>query len=134
MYEMRHVESKQLSCINDKITQVTSRFLSISLSGLNRYLSLLLSMINNRPKPQLVIRLLSHNLRKNIINKQAVWHMLPKYVMVNVLQPMNISWSRAVDWIWPAWAKRHFRIESNDASYLKHMEQLHNVRTKIRYS
>ena len=67
MYEMRHVESKQLSCINDKITQVTSRFLSISLSGLNRYLSLLLSMINNRPKPQLVIQLLSHNLRKSII-------------------------------------------------------------------
>lgn len=84
---MRHVESKQLSCINDKITQVTSRFLSISLPGLNRYLSLLLSMINNRPKPQLVIQLLSH---KNIINKQTVWHMLPKYVMVNVLQSMNI--------------------------------------------
>ena len=90
MYEMRHVESKQLSCINDKITQVTSRFLSISLSGLNRYLSLLLSMINNRPKPQLVIQLLSHNLRKNIIDMQAVWRMLPKYVLVNVLQSMNI--------------------------------------------
>ena len=48
--------------------------------------------------------------------------MLPKYVMVNVLQSMNILWSRAVDWIWPAWAKRHFRIESNDASYVKHVE------------
>ena len=90
MYEMRHVESKQLSCINDKITQLTPRFLSISLPGLNRYLSLLLSMINNRPKPQLVIQLLSHNLRKNIIDMQAVWRMLPKYVIVNVLQSMNI--------------------------------------------
>lgn len=90
MYEMRHVESKQLSCINDKITQLTPRFLSISLPGLNRYLSLLLSMINNRPKPQLVIQLLSHNLRKNIIDMQAVWRMLPKYVLVNVLQSMNI--------------------------------------------
>ena len=87
---MRHVESKQLSCINDKITQLTPRFLSISLPGLNRYLSLLLSMINNRPKPQLVIQLLSHNLRKNIIDMQAVWRMLPKYVLVNVLQSMNI--------------------------------------------
>lgn len=90
MYEMRHVESKQLSCINDKITQLTPRFLSISLPGLNRYLSLLLSMINNRPKPQLVIQLLLHNLRKNIIDMQAVWRMLPKYVLVNVLQSMNI--------------------------------------------